>query len=271
MTTTKNSIIIGGMKLIDNTVELSNIDCHVHSRFSPDANECGAKPAEQIAEEARRKGLRGFIVTDHLDIGHWHGNIIDFDDYFKTWETVRRNNPDLTIYIGLEAGFEPETAEETRAVISDLPLEYVICSVHYWQKSRAWKEKENRFWLGSDVAYREYLDAVIASLDCPYPFSTVGHLGFPERYAPYPESERAIAYDRFKDKFDIIIKKAIERGVRFEENTNSDGEFRLPRADFLRAYKAAGGVRPVLGSDAHMTESMAQNFSAAQKFLNEIF
>ena len=78
-------------------------------------------------------------------------------------------------------------------------------------------------------------------------------------------------YGLFKPLFDKIIEKAVARGVRFEENTNADGEMRLPRADFLRAYKAAGGVRPVLGSDAHVSASIGQHFDKAEKFLDGIF
>lgn len=36
-------------------------DLHVHSQFSPD----GAGSIREIAQEARRKGLRGFALTDH--------------------------------------------------------------------------------------------------------------------------------------------------------------------------------------------------------------
>lgn len=254
------------MKLIANTTDLTNMDCHLHSRFSPDARGAGADAPETIADVVRVCGLRGFIITDHFDLGHWNGYIIDFDEYFRTWERVRKNNPDLTIYIGLEVGFERSTAEQTAKIISDLPFEYIINSIHYWGTPHT-----DNYAHGRVDAYNMYLDDVIASLDAPYPFSTVGHLGFPERYAPYPEAEKAMEYTLFKDKLDIIIEKAIKKGVRFEENTNADGEMRLPREGFLRAYKAAGGVRPVLGSDAHVSASIGQHFDAAKLFLDKIF
>ena len=75
----------------------------------------------------------------------------------------------------------------------------------------------------------------------------------------------------FKPLMDKIIEKAVALGVRFEENTNANGEMRLPREGFLRAYKAAGGVRPVLGSDAHVSSAIGQHFDKAEKFLDEIF
>ena len=128
----------------------------------------------------------------------------------------------------------------------------------------AWKE-------GKTAAFTKYLKCVSASLDCPYPFSTVGHVGFPERFAPYPETERAMDYKTFKPLMDEIIAKAIKRRVRFEENTNFGGMMRLPREDFLRAYKAAGGVRPVVGADAHISEKIGQYFDTAKAFLDEIF
>ncbi len=264
------------MKLIDYVADLGNMDCHLHSRFSPDARGAGADAPEEIARVVRERGLRGFIVTDHIDVGHWlNYPPFDFDLYFETWERVRRDNPDLTIYIGLEVGFEEEHAEETAKLIKDLPLEYVINSIHYWKRDAVFDKNGNLTgdeWAhGRIAAYTKYLEAVIASLDAPYPFSTIGHLGFPERYAPYPVGEREMEYGLFKPLFDKIIEKAVARGVRFEENTNADGEMRLPRADFLRAYKAAGGVRPVLGSDAHVSASIGQHFDKAEKFLDGIF
>lgn len=254
------------MKLIANTTDLTNMDCHLHSRFSPDARGAGADTPENIAAAVRERGLRGFIITDHFDLGHWNGYIIDFDEYFRTWERVRKNNPDLTIYIGLEVGFERSTAEQSAKIISELPFEYIINSIHYWGEPHA-----DNYARGRIDSYNMYLDDVIASLDAPYPFSTIGHLGFPERYAPYPDGEKAMEYALFKDKLDIIIEKAIKKGVRFEENTNAGGEMRLPREDFLRAYKAAGGVRPVLGSDAHVSASIGQHFDTAKIFLDKIF
>lgn len=264
------------MKLIDIKTDLSNMDCHLHSRFSPDARGAGADEPRKIADTVRARGLRGFIVTDHVDVGHWQNHPpFDFDGYFEAWERVRRDNPDLTVYIGLEVGFEEEHAEETARLVEDLPLEYVINSVHYWKRDAAF-DKSGKLvgdeWShGRVAAYTKYLEAVLASLDAPYSFSTIGHLGFPERYAPYPAGEREMEYELFKPVFDKIIDKAVKRGVRFEENTNAQGEMRLPRADFLRAYKKAGGVRPVLGSDAHLSASIGQHFDKAEKFLDGIF
>lgn len=254
------------MKLIGKDVDLKGIDCHIHSRFSPDALRAGAGTPDEIVDAVRARGLRGFIVTDHIDVGHWH--CIEKErlgEYFDVWNGVREKNPDLTIYIGMEVGFEKDTAEKTAELISELPLEYVINSIHYWHDNDSTWDK------GRDKAYSKYLEAVIASLDAPYGFTTVGHLGFPERYAPYPDGKREMEYDLFKPLFDEIIEKTIARGIRFEENTNAGGEMRLPREGFLHAYKNAGGMRPVVGSDAHVSDSIGQYFDIAERFLDEIF
>ncbi len=251
------------MKLIPYTADLNNIDCHLHSRFSPDAKSVGAASTDEIADLVRKRNLRGFIVTDHLDVGHWDGYIIDFDKYFKEWERVRRENPDLEIYIGLEVGFEKKYVKTTNKIVRDLPLDYIVNSIHYYETSG--------YGSGKAKAYSDYLEAVIASLDAPYEFSTVGHLGFTERYAPYPDDERAMSYEEFKPLLDIIIKRAIERGVRFEENTNAGGKMITPRKDFLTAYKNAGGIKPVVGSDAHTPDCIGNYFDKANNFLAEIF
>ena len=246
------------MRLIPYDTDLNNMDCHLHSRFSPDAKDCGADEPQKIADIVRDKGLRGFIVTDHLDFGHWNGYIIDFDKYFAAWNKVRADNPDLTIYIGLEVGFEKRHERETAELIKDLPLEYVINSVHYWDHPVPIPQNEPQF--------LSYLQAIEQSLDASYDFNTIGHLGFLERYV-----STAMLYSDYTEIMDRIIQKALARGVRFEENTNSVGAMRQPREQFLRAYKAAGGVRPMLGSDAHTSDKIGQHFKEATEFLDEIF
>lgn len=246
------------MKLIPNTTDLSGMDCHIHSLFSPDARSVGADEPHVIADKVREAGLRGFIVTDHLDVGYWNGYIIDFDKYFDAWQKVRDDNPDLTIYIGLEVGFDIRHASETTKLIKDLPLEYVINSVHNWEHPVPAPE--------GVPPYLTYLQAIRQSLDADYEFNTIGHIGFLERYIHTP-----MLYSEYKDIMDDIIRTAVARGIRIEENTNSALPPRQPRADFLRAYKAAGGVRPVLGSDAHTSDKIGQHFKEAAEFLSEIF
>lgn len=257
------------MSLLDYYTDYTGLDCHVHSAFSPDARGAGAEGPQQIADAVRRTGLKGFIVTDHVDIGHWTKfDPINFDEYFTAWQNVKRDNPDLTIYIGLEVGFEDHTAEQTARLIKDLPLDYVINSVHYW---RGPIEGKDHYEGGRIEAYTAYLNAVLASLDAPYDFNTVGHLGFAERYAPYPDNAKAIEYSEFKPLLDKIIDKALRRKVRFELNTNSGGIIKQPRPDFLKAYQAKGGIKPMLGSDAHTSPAIAQHFAVAIAALSDIF
>ena len=251
------------MKLIPYTTDLTDIDCHLHSRFSPDAKGAGAASADEIADIVRKRNLRGFIVTDHIDVGRWDDYIIDFEKYFSVWERVRRENPDLKIYIGLEVGFEKKRADETARIVRDLPLEYVINSVHYYPSCS--------YSAGKKKKYKDYLEAVLASLDAPYDFSAVGHLGYVERYAPYPEDERDMDYETFKPLLDEIIKRTVERGARLEINTNTGGKMVTPRKAVLEAYKAAGGVKPSIGSDSHTPDTIGQYFDIAKKFSSEIF
>lgn len=253
------------MKLIDNkTTDLSRMDCHLHSYFSPDSKQT----PEQIVAAVRANNLRGFIVTDHVDIGHMPLTV-DFDEYFKVWNAVRAANPDLTIYIGLEVGFDSRYADEIKKLIEPLPLEYVVNSIHYIVDSDPY-DHTNHYAMGREKAYAEYIDAVIQSLDAPYDFNTIGHFGYIERYAPYPKTATAMEYAMFKSAMDTVIKKAVARGVMFEENT-SGGELCLPRADFLREYKKAGGRPPVLSSDAHTPDCIAHDFAKADKFIKDIF
>ena len=234
------------------------MDCHIHSPFSPDARSAGADEPRKIADAVRKAGLRGFIVTDHVDVGYWDGYIIDFDKYFDEWRRVRDDNPDLTIYIGLEVGFDIRHTSETAKLVKSLPLEYVINSVHNWEHPVPAPE--------GVPPYLTYLQAIRQSLDADYEFNTIGHIGFLERYINTP-----MLYAEYKEIMDDIIKTAVARGICIEENTNAALPPHQPREDFLRAYKAAGGVKPVLGSDAHTSDKIGQHFNEAAEFLDGIF
>lgn len=108
-------------------------------------------------------------------------------------------------------------------------------------------------------------------MDAPFEYDIVAHLGYGERYAPY--EDKKFYYAEFKDLFDEIFKKIIEKGKILEVNgkasESEDCEF-CPNEEILTAYFKAGGRKVSYASDAHDTSSILQNREKVVKTLEKI-
>ena len=121
-----------------------------------------------------------------------------------------------------------------------------------------------------EYAYSRYLEQVRLSLDAPYPFDIVGHVGYVSRKAPY--ADRKIRYADYAALYDEILKTIIEKDKILEVNSSSRGaesEF-LPDTDVLRRYFELGGRKVSFGSDAHWTERIADKADLVFRALKEI-
>lgn len=244
------------------------IDCHDHTCYSPDSE----RTPREAVEEAVGLGIGVLAFTEHMDLGFPNdkrpeGELI-FDyrvtrKYFEDIEALREEfRGKIEIIAGIEAGFTPGDEAETAARLAELPFEYVINSVHichgldcYWAGYFDGYTKER--------AYGEYLDAVRASLDAPYPFHTVGHLGYISRPAPY--EPKKLVYEEYADKLDDILRTMIARDKILELNSSvasleKEGEICLPHPSVLRRYRELGGKLITFGSDSHARGRMGKNY-----------
>ncbi len=239
-------------------------DYHVHTTFSPDAE----STVEQYLSRAELIGCSEICFTDHLDVGYYQPQFENKDGAVAAVKYINRIKYDgnVKVLCGIEAGFIPETAHQTADIIKDMPLDYVINSVHqvggidpYFPEYFEHKTRKQ--------AYEEYLKAVLASLDAPYDYSVVGHIGYVFRSAPY---ESPIAqWSEFPDLYDAILIKIIYLGKGIEVNTSS---FRycdstMPCMSVLRRYAELGGEIITLGSDAHAVRRLCDKFDKAKELL----
>ena len=170
------------------------VDSHVHTRFSSD----GKDPVRDIVAEAKAKGLYYLATTDHLDydlkFGHNRSPIpwkhIDLAAYKAEWEesaaSLEREGAPLKFRFGIEAGFspEPQVIEKYQELFERMQFDVVINSVHF---VNGWDVYfPNAFFFKSRRRmYGDYLDLVLKSLDAPYEYDIVAHIGYVTRNAPY--------------------------------------------------------------------------------------
>lgn len=236
-------------------------DVHTHSLFSAD----GHSPLADMARVACEKGVRYFGISEHLDYDYREQGIlaqgdyvpmIDEDGYFTAARALQaRYAGTMRLLVGAELGFAPlsRCCEAYERVITRFRPDFVVNSVHtcdgadcFFPEYFTDKEK--------DYAYRRYLDRVRESLEAPYPYDVVAHLGYVARNAPYPDPK--LRYEDYAEVLDDILKRVIEKGKILEVNSSSRtaGSDFLPDTDILTRYFSLGGRLVSYGSDAHGTE-----------------
>lgn len=243
------------------------VDNHTHTRFSPDSQ----SDPEAMIRQAIALGLKRITITDHCDPCHPEGlfGLTDTRAYVACLETLQRKYAaDITVGIGLEIAYLPEGVPAAAALATSEGIEYVIDSVHVCSGSDCYYP-HHFDGLSREQAYGDYFRAVRESLDVPYPFHAVGHIGYIERKAPYPD--RHITYAGYREYLDPIFDAMIERDKILEMNTNAAASlFSLPSPDLVAAYYARGGRLVTLSSDAHTPERIAERFSEAERILRDI-
>ena len=101
-------------------------------------------------------------------------------------------------------------------------------------------------------------------------FDVYGHIDYVVRYGGY--SEKEINYEEFKDILDKILIALISSGKGIEINT-SGLRYNLPdmhpNKTIIKRYKDLGGSIITIGSDAHNSKDLADNFDRAYNILRE--
>lgn len=238
------------------------IDCHTHCDFSHDST----APARDMIESALAKGLSYFAITDHCDKdcevlpGYEYIRQIDLPRRFEEITSLRDEyRGKIDVAVGIEYGWlaaaDPLYIEINKQYETDI----IINSVHLVSGEDCYFapffDKRTR-----REAYTEYLQDVSASVDAPYDYDVIGHIGYVIRKAPY--EDKVMRYADYSDLLDEILRKLIAKGKALELNSHAEGtglDF-LPEPDTLRRYRELGGELVTFGSDAHAPENIARNF-----------
>ncbi|MDR2585420.1 MAG: histidinol-phosphatase HisJ family protein [Prevotellaceae bacterium] len=237
-------------------------DTHTHSDFSRDS----ITTVAQSVRAAISSRLTGISFTDHLDIGVPQGSVGDYfeigDQQAAIQECVLKYGTCLGIYAGVEVGLQKHCLNEIQKIISAHRFDIVIGSIHWVNHLDPYC---GEYYVNKSIkeAYREYMEFYIDCIGNYNDFDVLGHYDYISRYSPY--KEKTLLYRDFKDHFDTFFKIAIEKGKALELNTRSF----LPRngqpppqfdPDVFKRYRELGGEMVTLGSNAHDTQRLGDNF-----------
>lgn len=251
-------------------------DMHTHTTFSHDGKNT---PAEML-EAAQKKGLAFYGVSDHFDydydlslmdeaekIAVQNG---DEGEYFHALRHLQEDYEGvMNVAVGAEFGYSEKSEVWGRylSTYEKYRPDFVINSVHgvggrdYARYQFVGNKKE---------IYGAYLKLVRKSLDAPYPYDIVGHIGYIARYVPF--ADRRLGLEEFGAEIDDILKTIIEKGKILEVNSaNKTLENRtLPAWEIVERYFALGGRKVSFGSDAHFVERIADKREEVVEILKKI-
>ena len=251
-------------------------DMHTHTAFSHDGKNT---PAEML-EAAQKNGLAFYGVSDHFDydydlslmdeaerIAVQNG---DEEEYFHALRHLQEDYEGvMNVAVGAEFGYSenPKVWGRYLSAYEKHRPDFVINSVHgvggrdYARYQFVGDKKE---------IYGAYLKLVRKSLDAPYPYDIVGHIGYIARYVPF--ADRKLSLEEFGDEIDDILKTITEKGKILEVNSaNKTLENRtLPAWEIVERYFALGGRKVSFGSDAHFVERIADKRNEVVEMLKKI-
>ena len=254
-------------------------DVHVHTAYSAD----GVTPLRETVRAAHNMGLGVLGVSEHFDYDYKvlgilaEGKEIPYTDaeaYFSEIRRLQAQEEDLAqmrLLAGGEYGFaaDPRCFDLYFGLNEKYKPDFVVNSVHtcggydcYFSEYFKGKRKKN--------AYLAYLDCVRESLDAPYRYDIVGHIGYVARNAPYPDP--VLRYEDFPDPIDDILKTIILRRKILEVNASvrTAGTPVLPGTDILTRYFELGGREISFSSDAHSADALARGRETAIGILRAI-
>lgn len=251
-------------------------DMHTHSTYSHD----GRNTLQEMLETAQKMGAGFYGVSEHFDYGY------DLSLFSPALiEALRRENPEeyfhgarhlqedyegaMNVLVGAEFGYsdEPAVMRRYEEVLEKYTPDFVINSVH---GAGGNDYAYGTFTQDKATMYGEYLALVRRSLDAPYPYDIVGHIGYIARYVPFENVDFDLT--EFGEPIDDILQTIIRKDKILEINSSSKQlkQRTIPALPIIQRYYELGGRKVSFGSDAHNRERIMEKRDEVVAVLKEI-
>ena len=229
---------------------------HTHSTFSSG----GKTPLADMVRSAHEKGLKYCGIADDL---YTNGQTevartVYEEAYFSAARILQKKyeNTGLIFLVGCtfyymenaeQCGQYKKTAERYRP-------DYIINAVH----GEALKTAPVRFACG------HYLESVRKSLNAPYPYDIVAHIGTPDN--------GKLRYRDYASVFDDILRTVIVKNKILEVTAvkHEAGLKLVPDTDVLKRYFELGGRNLSFASDAHAPSRLCEKYEETIAALKRI-
>jgi len=244
-------------------------DYHIHTAMCRHAE---GEPREYV-ERALATGMTEMGFADHLPFlagwtprhdltDDWAMGLHELGDYVSlVTDLAREYAGDVRILLGIEADYIEQTLDETAAILSDYPFDYVIGSVHIVGDRFGFDHPEMLDRLpeyGIDRIYLESLELAGRAAETGL-FDIIGHLDHAKKLGQRPSDEAAAAAGT------AALRAVAAAGCAIELNTAG---WRKPVGEAfpgsaLLAEARSLGIPLVFGSDAHRPTDVGRDFARA--------
>jgi len=255
------------------------IDYHLHNHFSPDSD----TDTKALIEKMRILGVEHICITNH---GEWfdeeeeEAGTFDYNEVKprflsakKEIEKLRSEFPDMAISFGLELQYQPESTEDIRKFIDEVPFDFILGSVHLMEgfvisggkhAFEFFKEKTEK------QAYTAYFETLLnwvntGDFDVTAHFDVIKKFGI-EHYGSFQPQ-------KYKPIILKILNEMKRKGIGIELNTGSlhkRCEELFPHPDILKWCVEIGIEHYTLGSDAHELHEAGRHLDEALAIAKEV-
>ncbi|SFE45799.1 histidinol-phosphatase HisJ family protein [Sunxiuqinia elliptica] len=241
---------------------LGLVDYHMHSILSD-----GKQTYEEMIKKAIEIGLEEVGFSDHvcLKTVEWAVSPIDIPVMTEQILELREKFQDqITVRYGIEMDYFPGKEKEIQEIISQLPLDYVIGSVHFIGDWNFDTDKSLYGKWSNDELYHMYYELIQQAVKSGL-FDTIGHLDIIKKFRVYPENDQSqLIEDTLK-----VIK---QNGLVVELNT---GGLDRPCAELTPSPEIVEQcyfhhIPMTISSDAHSTAQLARHYETALNLMKKI-
>lgn len=240
---------------------------HNHTTWSD-----GAPTLAAQIQGARRAGLDELGISDHYVL-HPTGEEVEWTlpldmlgDYVLELRAAAEETRDLTLRLGVEADFFPETVEELRERLAVYPFDYVIGSVHYVndfpidEDTKFWDalspEERNEKWLLYWTRIRQLAESRV--------YDFVGHIDLPKKFGHRPTVDCTAEAHAALDAI-AAADMAIEINTAGWSLPAAEA---YPSLELLRAARERN-IPLLINADAHFPEFLIRDFPRARALARE--
>ena len=240
-------------------------DMHTHS-FP--ASHDGRNTAAEMLVEAQKMGVAFYGFSEHFDYDYDVEKMSpeeyketrngDEGEYFHNTRHLQEDYEGvMNVAVGVEFGFSEKEEVQGRYAMTyeKYHPDFVINSVH---GGNGMDFIRYTFTETKGEIYRMYLRLIRKSLDVPYHYDIVGHIGYIARYVPF--EDKSISLEEFGEELDDILKTIIAKDKILEVNSSTKNlpQLCLPDVHILQRYYELGGRKVSFGSDAHFTSRLME-------------
>lgn len=243
------------------------ISYHNHTHWSD-----GAPTLAAQIQAAQRAGLDELGISDHYVLRpdgvevDWSMPLDLLGDYVLQLRAAAHETKGLTLRLGIEADFFPETVEALKERLADYPFDYLIGSVHYVddfpidETGQKWdaltQAEQNEMWRMYWTRVRELGESRA--------FDFVGHIDLAKKFGHRP------TIDLKREALEALdAVRAADMAI--EINTagwSLPAKEAYPSLDLLHAARARE-IPLLINSDAHFPEFLTRDFERARDLARE--